>query len=102
MGRPLSPRHVTPGRMPGTLIIKANRTGGRTFQPVAALACLMRELSAGNVLRGRRSRRHSILLLITMAALLGYCGRLVAGWAGIRWSILAASWNGTRGTQTGA
>jgi hypothetical protein len=57
----------------------------------------MRELSAGNVLRGRRSRRHSILLLITMAALLGYW--LVAGWAGIRWSIIAASWNGTRGTR---
>jgi hypothetical protein len=63
----------------------------------------MRELSAVNVLRLRRSRRHSILLLMTMAALPGYYGRLVAGWAGILWSIIAASWNetrGTRGTQT--
>lgn len=51
----------------------------------------MRELSAGNVLRRRRSRRHSILLLITMATLLGYCVRLVAGWAGILWSIIGST-----------
>jgi heat shock protein HtpX len=51
----------------------------------------MRELSAGDARRRRRSRRHSILLLIAMAALLAYCGGLVAGWEGILWSIIGGT-----------
>ena len=51
----------------------------------------MRELSAGDAGRRRRSRRHSILLLIAMAALLAHCGGLVAGSEGILWSVIAGT-----------
>jgi len=37
--------------------------------------------------RRRRARRHSALLLIAMAALLSYCGWIVAAWDGILWSL---------------
>jgi heat shock protein HtpX len=37
--------------------------------------------------RRRRSRRHAAMLLAAMAALLGYCGWLVAGWGGVLLSL---------------
>jgi heat shock protein HtpX len=41
--------------------------------------------------RRRRSRRHTVLLLVAMAALLAYCGWVVAGWEGAVWSIFASA-----------
>ena len=41
--------------------------------------------------RRRRSRIHSALLLIAMAALLSYCGWIVAEWDGIVWSLCAGA-----------
>jgi heat shock protein HtpX len=38
--------------------------------------------------RRRRTWQHSALLLIAMAALLSYCGWIVAEWDGILWSLL--------------
>jgi hypothetical protein len=48
-------------------------------------------LSAGDARRRRRSRRHAGLLLIAMAALLGYCGWLAVGWEGILWSVIGGA-----------
>jgi heat shock protein HtpX len=41
--------------------------------------------------RRHRSRFHSALLLLAMAALLAYCGWIVADWQGILWSLLASA-----------
>jgi heat shock protein HtpX len=41
--------------------------------------------------RRQRSRFHSGLLLLAMAALLAYCGWIVADWQGILWSLLAST-----------
>jgi heat shock protein HtpX len=51
----------------------------------------MRVLSAGDAHRRRRSRRHSVLLLIAMAVLLAYCGWLAVGWEGILWSVIGGA-----------
>jgi heat shock protein HtpX len=37
--------------------------------------------------RRRHIRQHSVLLLIAMAALLSYCGWIIARWDGILWSL---------------
>jgi heat shock protein HtpX len=50
----------------------------------------MREISAGDA-RRRRSRRHSVLLLMVMAALLAYCGWIIADWKGILWSTVGGA-----------
>jgi hypothetical protein len=39
----------------------------------------------------RRTRHHSALLLIAMAAVLSYCGWIVAEWDGILWSLVAGA-----------
>ena len=41
--------------------------------------------------RRRHIWRHSVLLLVTMAALLAYCGWIVAEWEGILWSLLGGA-----------
>jgi heat shock protein HtpX len=41
--------------------------------------------------RRRRSRLHSVLLLAGMAALLAYCGWIVADWPGVLWSLVASA-----------
>jgi heat shock protein HtpX len=41
--------------------------------------------------RRRRSRLHSVLLLLQMAALLAYCGWVVANWQGVLWSLAASA-----------
>ena len=41
--------------------------------------------------RRRRSQIHSALLLMAMAALLSYCGWIVAEWDGIVWSLVAGA-----------
>jgi heat shock protein HtpX len=51
----------------------------------------MREQSAGDAHRRRRSLWHSVLLLTAMAALLAYCGWLVADWEGVLWSVIGGA-----------
>lgn len=51
----------------------------------------MRELSAGDARRRRHSLHHSVLLLMAMAALLAYCGWIVAAWQGIVWSVIGGA-----------
>jgi heat shock protein HtpX len=51
----------------------------------------MHERPAGDRRRRRHSWRHSVLLLAAMAALLGYCGWIVAGWDGILWSLVGGA-----------
>jgi heat shock protein HtpX len=51
----------------------------------------MRELPAADARRRQRSRRHSVLLLTAMAALLSYCGWIVADWQGILWSVIGGA-----------
>ena len=41
--------------------------------------------------RRRRSQIHATLLLIAMAALLSYCGWIIAEWDGIVWSLVAGA-----------
>jgi heat shock protein HtpX len=41
--------------------------------------------------RRRRSRLHSVALLLAMAGLLGLCGWLVAGWQGVLWSVVGGA-----------
>ena len=41
--------------------------------------------------RRRQTRQHSALLLIAMAALLSYCGWIVAEWDGILWSLVGGA-----------
>jgi heat shock protein HtpX len=41
--------------------------------------------------RRRRSLLHSVLLLSAMAALLAYCGWIIAGWKGILWSVASGT-----------
>jgi heat shock protein HtpX len=48
-------------------------------------------LSADSERRRRHTRQHSALLLIAMAALLSYCGWIVAEWNGILWSLLGGA-----------
>jgi len=48
-------------------------------------------VSADSERRRRHSRQHSALLLIAMAALLSYCGWIVAEWNGILWSLLGGA-----------
>ena len=48
-------------------------------------------VSADTERRRRHTRQHSALLLIAMAALLSYCGWIVAEWDGILWSLLAGA-----------
>lgn len=48
-------------------------------------------MSAEGEHRRRHSRIHSALLLAAMAALLSYCGWIVAEWDGIVWSLFAGA-----------
>ena len=48
-------------------------------------------MDAESARRRRRSRLHSVLLLLQMAALLAYCGWIVAGWQGALWSLVASA-----------
>jgi len=48
-------------------------------------------VAADSERRRRHIRQHSALLLIAMAALLAYCGWIVAGWEGIVWSLVAGA-----------
>jgi heat shock protein HtpX len=48
-------------------------------------------VTADSRLRRRHSRHHSALLLIAMAALLAYCGWIVAAWDGILWSLVGGA-----------
>ncbi len=48
-------------------------------------------VTAGSERRRRHTRHHSALLLIAMAALLSYCGWIVAEWDGILWSLFASA-----------
>jgi heat shock protein HtpX len=48
-------------------------------------------VSADSERRRRHTRQHSSLLLIAMAALLSYCGWIVAEWNGILWSLLGGA-----------
>lgn len=41
--------------------------------------------------RHRHTRQHSALLLIAMAALLSYCGWIIAEWDGILWSLVGGA-----------
>jgi heat shock protein HtpX len=50
-----------------------------------------RVVSADSERRRRHTRQHSALLLIAMAALLSYCGWIVAEWNGILWSLLGGA-----------
>jgi hypothetical protein len=45
-------------------------------------------VTAGSERRHRHIRHYSALLLVAMAALLSYCGWIVAEWEGILWSLL--------------
>lgn len=48
-------------------------------------------MGTGSEHRRRRSQIHSVLLLMAMAALLSYCGWIVAEWDGIVWSLVAGA-----------
>ncbi len=54
------------------------------------MATIVPAQEAERARRRRRSRFHSTLLLLAMAALLGYCGWVVANWRGVLWSLLAS------------
>ena len=41
--------------------------------------------------RRRHTRHHSALLLVAMAALLSYCGWIIAAWDGIVWSLVGGA-----------
>ena len=48
-------------------------------------------VGTGSEHRRCRSQIHSALLLMAMAALLSYCGWIVAEWDGIVWSLVAGA-----------
>ena len=48
-------------------------------------------VTADSERRRRHTRQHSALLLIAMAALLSYCGWIVAEWDGILWSLVGGA-----------
>jgi len=48
-------------------------------------------VTADSERRRRQTRHHSALLLIAMAALLSYCGWIIAEWDGILWSLVGGA-----------
>jgi heat shock protein HtpX len=55
------------------------------------MATIVPAQGAERARRRRHSRFHSTLLLLAMAALLGFCGWVVADWRGVLWGLLASA-----------